>query len=239
MPGWQGFGLEPRVSATRNGKGTFYPPDLPDREMLAFYASRFRAVEIDSTFYRMPSQKTLEAWRASTPEDFRFTLKATQQITHRQRLQVPSDSLTYFTSLVPSLGTRLGLVLYQLPPFFKCDTARLRAFLEVLPPEIPACFEFRHPSWFVPEVYALLESRRVVLCINDSVEGCSPMEITAWRHICPSQARRLYGRATRRVENALERLGPGGDRSLRLYQTQRQSRRAADCPGLCQRLLSF
>ena len=74
-------------------KGTFYPPDLPDRGMLAFYASRFRAVEIDSTFYRMPSQKTLEAWRASTPEDFRFTLKATQQITHRQRLQVPSDSL--------------------------------------------------------------------------------------------------------------------------------------------------
>ena len=160
-------------------KGTFYPPELPDRGMLAFYASRFRAVEIDSTFYRMPSQKTLEAWRASTPEDFRFTLKASQQITHRQRLQVPSTSLTYFTSLLPSLGARLGLVLYQLPPFFKCDTTRLRAFLEVLPPEITACFEFRHPSWFVPEIYALLESRRVVLCINDSPEGCSPMEITS------------------------------------------------------------
>src|SRR5262245_21932218 len=100
-------------------KGAFYPSDLPDRQMLAYYASRFRAVEIDSTFYRMPSQKTLEAWSASTPEDFRFTLKATQQITHRQRLQVPSDSLTYLTSLVPTLGRRLGLVLYQLPPFFK------------------------------------------------------------------------------------------------------------------------
>jgi len=160
-------------------KGLFYPEHLPDKQMLPFYATRFPTVEIDSTFYRMPSTKTLEGWRGSTPTDFRFVLKAPQQITHRQRLKVPSEALQYLMSSMPLLGGRLGLVSYQLPPFFKCDPGRLQAFLEVLPTNVLAGFEFRHPSWFIGEVYELLRRHGAILCVHDSEEGCSPLELTA------------------------------------------------------------
>jgi len=162
-------------------KGTFYPPDLADREMLAYYATRFPTVEIDSTFYRMPTAKTLEGWRDASSENFRFTIKATQQITHRQRLKVPSEALTYLTGVVPILGSKLGLLFFQLPPFSRCDVARLEAFLNALPDGIPYAFEFRHESWFTSEVYQLLRDRSVTLCIHDADEGCSPIEITAPR----------------------------------------------------------
>lgn len=159
-------------------KGGFYPEDLPDKQFLSFYATQFPAVEIDSTFYRMPSAKTLESWRDSTAQHFRFALKASQQITHRQRLKVPSDALNYWTALVPLLGERLGLVSYQLPPFFRCDIPKLQAFLEVLPASIRSSFEFRHPSWLIPETYELLRRYGSILCIHDSDEGCTPLEIT-------------------------------------------------------------
>ena len=162
-------------------KGTFYSPDLADRQMLAYYATRFRSVEIDSTFYRMPKAKTLEDWREGTPGDFRFTVKATQQITHRERLKVPSEALTYLTGVVPTLGPKLGLLFFQLPPFSRCDVARLEGFLNALPVGIPYALEFRHESWFTSEVYGLLRERAVALCIHDADEGCSPLEITAPR----------------------------------------------------------
>jgi uncharacterized protein YecE (DUF72 family) len=160
-------------------KGLFYPEDLPDKQMLSFYATRFKAVEIDSTFYRMPSPSTLEAWRDSTPQHFRFVLKASQQITHRQRLKVPSDALNHLMSVVPLLGERLALVSFQLPPFSRCDIPKLQAFLEVLPANVSSSFEFRHASWFCPDVYELLRRHRSVLCIHDSDEGCTPLEVTA------------------------------------------------------------
>jgi uncharacterized protein YecE (DUF72 family) len=160
-------------------KGLFYPEDLPDKQMLSFYSSRFPAVEIDSTFYRMPSPQTLESWRDSTPQHFRFVIKASQQITHRQRLKVPSDALNYLMSLLPLLGERLALVAFQLPPFFRCDVPKLQAFLEILPANIACSFEFRHASWFSPDVYELLRRHRSILCIHDSDEGCTPLELTA------------------------------------------------------------
>jgi uncharacterized protein YecE (DUF72 family) len=162
-------------------KGTFYPPDLPDRQMLPYYATRFRSVEIDSTFYRMPTEKTLEAWRDGVPDEFRFTIKATQQITHRQRLKVPSEALNYLTGAVAVLGPKLGLLFFQLPPFSRCDVPRLEAFLEALPTGLPYAFEFRHESWFTPDVFHLLRERSITLCIHDADEGCSPLEITAPR----------------------------------------------------------
>jgi uncharacterized protein YecE (DUF72 family) len=160
-------------------KGIFYPPDLPEKQMLSYYATKFRSVEIDSTFYRSPTLKTLEGWRDNTPEDFRFTLKASQQITHRQRLKVPSEALIYLTGVVPALGTRLGVLFFQLPPFSKCDRGRLEAFLDALPAGLPCAFEFRHDSWFVPEVIQLLRERSAGLVIHDTDEGCTPLEITA------------------------------------------------------------
>lgn len=160
-------------------KGLFYPQDLPDKQLLSYYATRFRSVEIDSTFYRVPAVKTLETWRDTVPEDFRFTVKATQQITHRQRLKVPSDALNRLTGVIPTLGGRLGVLFFQLPPFSRCDPARLESFLNALSPGLPYAFEFRHESWFVPEVFQLLRERSIGLCILDVDEGCSPREITA------------------------------------------------------------
>lgn len=159
----------------------FYPEGLSDKQFLHYYATRLNSVEIDYTFYRMPSAKTIDAWAAATPENFRFTLKASQQITHRQRLQVPSESLDYLMSVVPGLGPRLGIVLFQLPPFFKADASRLEAFLAVLPRGIPAAFEFRHDSWFNENVYELLLRYGVTLCIHDADDHTTPIEITAPR----------------------------------------------------------
>jgi uncharacterized protein YecE (DUF72 family) len=157
----------------------FYPEGLPERQFLSFYSKHLNSVEIDSTFYRMPSTKTIEAWRNATPDNFKFTIKASQQITHRQRLKVPSEALDYFLSVVPGLESRLGMILYQLPPFFKCDQQRLEAFVSVLPRGIRSAFEFRHDSWFNPQIYDLLRSRGIALCIYDGDEHTTPMELTA------------------------------------------------------------
>src|SRR5262245_53993351 len=141
----------------------FYPEGLSEKQFLQYYSTRLNSVEIDYTFYRMPSAKTIDAWKAATPDRFKFTLKASQQITHRQRLKVPSEALDYFLTVVPGLESRLGIVLYQLPPFFKSDRAKLEAFLSVLPRGIPAAFEFRHESWFTTDVYELLRNHNVAL----------------------------------------------------------------------------
>jgi uncharacterized protein YecE (DUF72 family) len=157
----------------------FYPDGLSEKQFLQHYSSRLNSVEIDYTFYRMPSVKTIESWKIAAPEDFRFTLKASQQITHRQRLKVPSEALDYFVNVVPGLETRLGLVLFQLPPFFKCDLSRLEMFLAALPRGVASAFEFRHDSWFVEDVYALLRKYLVGLCIHDADDHTTPAEITA------------------------------------------------------------
>lgn len=160
-------------------KPIFYPADLSDKQFLQYYATRLNSVEIDYTFYRMPNQKTVESWRAATPEIFRFTLKASQQITHRERLKIPSDALEYLLGVVPGLESRLGMILYQLPPFFKCDTQKLETFLSVLPRGIHSAFEFRHDSWFNSDVYGLLKKHNVALCIHDADDHRTPMELTA------------------------------------------------------------
>src|SRR5262245_16356684 len=157
----------------------FYPADLPEKQFLQFYSSQLNSVEIDYTFYRMPNAKTIENWRAATPDQFRFALKASQQITHRQRLKTPSDALDYLLGVVGGLEGRLGTMLYQLPPFFKCDLEKLETFLSVLPRGIRSTFEFRHDSWFNPEVYALLRKHNTALCIHDADDHTTPMEITA------------------------------------------------------------
>ena len=157
----------------------FYPDGLSDKQFLRYYATQFNSVEIDYTFYRMPSVKTIDAWKTATPENFKFTLKASQQITHRERLKVPSDALDYFLSVVPGLGSRLGMVLFQLPPFFKFEAQKLETFLSVLPRGIPSAFEFRHDSWFNADVYLLLRKHNVALCIHDADDHTTPMEITA------------------------------------------------------------
>ena len=159
-------------------KGNFYPEDLATAKMLPFYAERFTTTEINYTFHRIPAQKTIENWKAQTPERFRFALKAPQKITHWSKLRDCSDTLEYFCKIVTALGHRLGPVLFQLPPTFKKDAEVLSSFLRELP-SMRAAFEFRHDSWFDDEIFRLLKSRNVALCIADTATIASPKNITA------------------------------------------------------------
>ncbi|MFN8544840.1 MAG: DUF72 domain-containing protein [Candidatus Binatia bacterium] len=175
----------PRVLVGTSGfsyaawRGLFYPRTLPAREMLAFYADTFAAVEINSTFYRMPTAAQLAAWAAETPARFRFALKAPQQITHRMRLRDAGDVLRTFAARTAVLGRRRGPLLFQLPPNFPIDLDRLAATLEALPDDVEAAFEFRHPSWFVDAVYGLLSRHGAALCIAEDERLVTPFEATA------------------------------------------------------------
>jgi uncharacterized protein YecE (DUF72 family) len=158
-------------------KGNFYPEDLPTAKMLPFYAERFSTTEINYTFHRIPSAKTIENWRALTPQNFRFALKAPQKITHWAKLRDCADTFEYFFGVVSQLRERLGPILFQLPPTFKKDAAILGSFLRELP-VMPAAFEFRHKSWFDDEIFGLLKARNLALCIADTETITTPTKIT-------------------------------------------------------------
>jgi uncharacterized protein YecE (DUF72 family) len=146
--------------------------------MLPFYAEQFITTEINYTFHRIPAQKTIENWKLQTPEKFCFALKAPQKITHWSKLRDCSDTLEYFCKVVSGLGHQLGPVLFQLPPTFKKDADVLNSFLRELP-SIRAAFEFRHDSWFEDEIFDLLKSRNVALCIADTDTIATPNNVTA------------------------------------------------------------
>ena len=166
-------------------KGTFYPEDLPEKQMLRFYGGHFRSVEINNTFYRMPKASVLEAWSEEVPAGFKFVIKAPQQITHRQRLKESADSVAYLLKVVGALKERLGPLLFQLPPFLQKDAPRLRDFLALLPPQPRAAFEFRHASWFDAEVFDLLREHGSSLCIAEADEDLEvPFVATAdWGYL--------------------------------------------------------
>jgi uncharacterized protein YecE (DUF72 family) len=147
--------------------------------MLAYYVERFTTVEINATFYRMPSAKTVEGWGAAAPAGFTYVLKAPQRITHFGRLLDVDEPLRYFCDAARTLGDRLGPLLFQLPPNFKKAADRLGTLLAIMPDGFRVAFEFRHESWFDDEVYALLRSRNAALCIADTEEGTTPAVATA------------------------------------------------------------
>ena len=152
-------------------KGSFYPKDLKNADMLRYYAERFSSVEINNTFYRMPKAEMLEGWRDQVPPGFLFVLKASQRITHRKRLKDSGEPLDYLLKAAEGLGEQLGPILFQLPPYFKKDVERLGAFLEILPGGRPFAFEFRHESWTDDEVHGLLRDRNVALVCADTEES--------------------------------------------------------------------
>ena len=165
-------------------KGTFYPAELKDADMLRFYGERFKAVEINNTFYRMPTEKLLAGWAAQVPEDFTFVLKASQRITHQKRLKDAGEEVAYFTRTATTLGERLGPTLVQLPPNLKKDLPRLEGFLASLPDGWRAAFEFRHASWYEEDVYAALRARNQSLCVADTDDAESQVVATAdWGYL--------------------------------------------------------
>lgn len=160
-------------------KGPFYPEDLGTGEMLDFYAAHFRAAEINNSFYRLPAAKTLETWRESVPGGFCFAVKASRYLTHMKKLKEPRQPLETFLERIGALGDRLGPVLFQLPPRWRCNHKRLGNFLAEIPAGVRCAFEFRDPSWFNDEVYAVLRSAGAAFCIYDLAGTTSPREVTA------------------------------------------------------------
>ena len=156
-------------------KGPFYPEKLPANEMLSFYAERLPTVEINNTFYRMPTRSMLEGWAAKVPDTFRFAIKAPRRITHSKQLANCDEEAGFLFETLRVLGARLGVVLFQLPPHARVGAEKLETFLSLVPDGIPAAFEFRHASWRDDAVYAVLE-RHGAAWVHADKDGGEPPE---------------------------------------------------------------
>ena len=171
--------------AFKEWKGNFYPAELKDDGMLGYYASRFATVEINNTFYRLPKESVLREWAAQVPEQFTFAVKASQRITHYARLKEESaDLVDYLLKTTSALGSRLGPILFQLPPNLKKDINRLRGFLGLLPSDRRFVFEFRHESWFDEEVFTAMRDHDIAMCIAEQDDFKCPVVCTAtWGYL--------------------------------------------------------
>ena len=168
-------------------KGNFYPEKIKPEDMLAFYAERLPTVEINNTFYQMPKTAVLENWAGSTPERFRFAIKAPRRITHMARLkaETAADSVEFLYRNLAALGAKRGPVLFQLPPFLKKDLSRLTEFLRLLPEGHRAAFEFRNDSWFAEDVYDALKAAGAALCLSEREDNAPPplVETAPWGYV--------------------------------------------------------
>lgn len=159
--------------------GTFYPPGLKPKDFTRFYIYFFRSVEINNSFYRLPSAQTFAGWRAAVPPDFVFSVKGSRFITHMKKLNEPQQSTARFFENLQALEEKLGPVLFQLPPTLKVSMHKLEDFLRALPAYYRYTFEFRHPSWYHPAVLELLRRYGIAFCIYELAGHMSPLEVTA------------------------------------------------------------
>jgi len=157
-------------------RGRFYPKDLPASRMLSYYSGVFSTVEINNTFYRMPTPALLSGWLGQVPETFRFSLKAPQRLTHTKAIAQSSERIPAFLEVAATLGDRLGPILFQFPPFLKKDLGQLAEFLSRVPRGTLAALEFRHESWFEEDLYQMLSDHGVALCLAET-DKTSPPEI--------------------------------------------------------------
>ena len=163
--------------AFKEWKGPFYPEDLKDDAMLGYYSGKYPTVEINNTFYRLPKEHVLQDWASQVPESFSFSIKASQRITHYARLKPDSASaLEFLLRNTSTLGSRLGPILFQLPPNMKQDLERLKRFLSWVPADVRPALEFRHESWHDEDVFAALRERNAALCISHADEDASALE---------------------------------------------------------------
>ena len=160
-------------------KGNFYPKGMKPAEMLPYYADRMSTVEINNTFYRFPTEKVLTDWSWATPEQFTFTLKASRRMTHFAKLKDCSELLQNFCERAQTLGPKLGILLFHLPPYLRKDLDVFDEFLGAMPDGVRAAFEFRHRSWLSDDVYERLAAKNLALCIADSEDDTTPVEVTA------------------------------------------------------------
>ena len=165
-------------------RGIFYPPKLAKAEWLGFYARHFDTVELNNSFYRLPSEDAFAAWRDSSPPNFTFAVKVSRFITHIKRLKNIEEALENFTIRAKILDEKLGPLLYQLPPNMHRDDERLASFLSKLPQEMQHVFEFRHQSWLEDKVFDILRQYHVGLCVFDMPSfTCPPVATTDFAYI--------------------------------------------------------
>lgn len=160
-------------------KGSFYPEELSTAELLSYYAERFHTVEINNSFYQLPTKETLRQWRSKVPKNFIFSFKASRYITHMKKLKDPEASLSRMLEVVSSLDGKLGPILFQLPPRWRFNPDRFFDFLESLPSEYRYAFELRDPSWLDHRAYEALTEVGAAFCIYELAGRMSPKEITA------------------------------------------------------------
>jgi uncharacterized protein YecE (DUF72 family) len=171
--------------AFKEWKGSFYPDDLKQEGWLGFYAGKFPTVEINNTFYRLPKESVLLEWASQVPEHFTFAIKASQRITHHARLKEAAASpLDYLLRTTSSLGSRLGPILFQLPPNLQKDLPRLRGFLGLLPKGRRFTIEFRHESWFDDDVVSALREHDVAMCVGEQDDfKCPVLSTASWGYL--------------------------------------------------------
>jgi uncharacterized protein YecE (DUF72 family) len=159
--------------------GKFYPSDISRSSLLDYYAHHFNSVEINNSFYQLPAKATMQQWHDMVGESFLFAVKASRYITHTKKLREPEKTLDKFLDTIAVLETKLGPVLFQLPPRWSVNIERLEAFLQALPEFITPVFEFRNHSWLTPEVSFLCSRYEVAFCIYEIDGFISPKEITS------------------------------------------------------------
>ncbi len=165
--------------AYKDWNGPFYPDEVKAGDRLAYISRRFATLEINASFYRMPTDKAVANWREQTPDDFLFAWKASRYITHNKKLTDPADSLAYMFARTEGLGDKVGPILFQLPPNLRRNHERLAAFLKALPKRGRFAFEFRHPGWYEPAVLDLLRDHGAAFCISDHHDAPAPFAVTA------------------------------------------------------------
>lgn len=163
----------------KHWKGTFYPADIKESQQFEEYKKHFSTVEINNSFYRLPTPETFAMWKKSTPADFVFAVKASRFITHMKKLDLDKEGIKKFFTSVKKLNDKLGVILFQLPPKWKVNVERLKKFIGVLPRKYRYAFEFREHSWYNGEIYSLLRSANCSFCIYELERHLSPMEETA------------------------------------------------------------
>lgn len=159
--------------------GPFYPPKTSAARMLQFYVQHFDTLELNNSFYRLPTIQAFEYWRDSTPRNFLFAVKASRFITHNKKLKDPQNALENLLPRAEHLRKKLGPILFQLPPKWKVNVERLQELLEILPEEHRYAFEFRELTWLTPEVNRVLEKFNSAFCIYELAGYHTPLEITA------------------------------------------------------------
>jgi uncharacterized protein YecE (DUF72 family) len=201
--------------------GLFYPEKLPAKEMLSFYAQHFETVEVNNTFYHLPSATTFDSWRDNSSDNFLFAVKGSRFITHMKKLKAPRTSTRKFFLGAERLEQKLGPILFQLPPHWRVNLERLSEFLEALPREHEYVFEFRDQSWLVPEVYELLRKHEAAFCIHDLSAQQTPLEITAGftyiRFHGPGEAKYAGSYSIQTLRKWAKRIDEWLDKELTVY----------------------